>query len=44
MGAMPQEVHMEAQAGLLTIVWPLATWGQKETSGTTQGLLVEALD
>lgn len=36
--------YMEAQADLLTIAWPLATWGQKETSGTMKGLLVEVLD
>lgn len=35
---------MEAQANLLTIAWPLATWWQKETSGTMKGLLVEGLE
>lgn len=36
--------YMEAQNDLLIIAWSLATWGQKETSGTMKGLLVEVLD
>lgn len=36
--------YLEAQADLLTIAWPLATWRQKETFGTMKGLLVEVLE